>query len=208
MSVSVEAVRELRDRTNAGLMDCKSALTEAEGDQEKAIEILRKKGAVKAAKKAGRIAAEGAVGSYIHLGGKIGVLVEVNCETAQSAKTDAFQNLVAELAMQVAAANPLYVSSEDIPAELLAKEKAFHLEEVKASGKPEKIIDQIVTGKMRKWFEQICLLEQPYIREDKRKVASLIEEITGQISEKVVVRRFARYELGEGLDKPESCDAE
>lgn len=208
MSVSVEAVRELRDRTNAGLMDCKAALTEAEGDQEKAIEILRKKGAVKAAKKAGRIATEGAVGSYIHLGGKIGVLIEVNCETAQSAKTDAFQNLVGELAMQVAAANPLYVSSDEIPAEALAKEKQFHLEEVKASGKPENMIEKIVEGKLRKWFEQVCLLDQPYIREDKRKVSSLIEEITGQISEKVAVRRFMRFELGEGIEKPESCDAE
>ncbi len=196
MNISAKLVKELRERTGAGIMDCKSALQEANGDIEKAIEILKKKGIAKAAKKAGRSANEGLIGTYIHHGGKIGVLIEVNCETDFVAKTDDFKQLVQELAMQVAAVNPLYVKREDIPEEVLEKEKEIYREQALQSGKPEKIIDRIVQGKMEKYFQEVCLLEQTYIRDDKKTVKELIDEKIAKLGENIVVRRFVRFEVG------------
>ena len=196
MNISAKLVKELRERTGAGIMDCKSALQEANGDMEKAIEILKKKGIAKAAKKAGRSANEGLIGTYIHHGGKIGVLIEVNCETDFVAKTDDFKQLVQELAMQVAAVNLLYVKREDIPEEVLEKEKEIYREQALQSGKPEKIIDRIVQGKMEKYFQEVCLLEQTYIRDDKKTVKELIDEKIAKLGENIVVRRFVRFEVG------------
>ena len=197
MAISAKEVKELREKTGAGIMDCKAALKEAEGDMEKAIEILKKKGIAKAAKKASRVASDGLIGSYIHHGGKIGVLVEVNCETDFVAKTDDFKNLVNEIAMQIAASNPLYVKREDIPEEVLNKEKEVYRAQALESGKPEKIVDRIVEGKMEKYFKEVCLLEQPYIRDDEKTVKDLINETIAKVGENIVVRRFVRYVLGE-----------
>ena len=197
MAISAKEVKELREKTGAGIMDCKAALKEADGDMEKAIEILKKKGIAKAAKKASRVASDGLIGSYIHHGGKIGVLVEVNCETDFVAKTDDFKNLVNEIAMQIAASNPLYVKREDIPEEVLSKEKEVYRAQALESGKPEKIVDRIVEGKMEKYFKEVCLLEQPYIRDDEKTVKDLINETIAKVGENIVVRRFVRYVLGE-----------
>ena len=197
MAISAKEVKELREKTGAGIMDCKAALKEADGDMEKAIEILKKKGIAKAAKKASRVASDGLIGSYIHHGGKIGVLVEVNCETDFVAKTDDFKNLVNEIAMQIAASNPLYVKREDIPEEVLSKEKEVYRAQALESGKPEKIVDRIVEGKMEKYFKEVCLLEQPYIRDDEKTVKDLINETIAKVGENIVVRRFVRFVLGE-----------
>ncbi len=197
MAISAKEVKELREKTGAGIMDCKAALKEADGDMEKAIEILKKKGIAKAAKKASRVASDGLIGSYIHHGGKIGVLVEVNCETDFVAKTDDFKNLVNEIAMQIAASNPLYVKREDIPEEVLNKEKEVYRAQALESGKPEKIVDRIVEGKMEKYFKEVCLLEQPYIRDDEKTVKDLINETIAKVGENIVIRRFVRYVLGE-----------
>ena len=197
MAISAKEVKELREKTGAGIMDCKAALKEADGDMEKAIEILKKKGIAKAAKKASRVASDGLIGSYIHHGGKIGVLVEINCETDFVAKTDDFKNLVNEIAMQIAASNPLYVKREDIPEEVLNKEKEVYRAQALESGKPEKIVDRIVEGKMEKYFKEVCLLEQPYIRDDEKTVKDLINETIAKVGENIVVRRFVRYVLGE-----------
>ncbi len=197
MAISAKTVKELREKTGAGIMDCKAALQEANGDMEKAIEILKKKGVAKAAKKAGREASEGLIGSYIHHGGKIGVLIEVNCETDFVAKTDEFKNLVNELAMQVAAANPLFVKREDIPEEVINKEKEIYRAQALESGKPEKIVDRIVEGKMEKYFKEVCLLEQPYIRDDSKSVKDIINEAIAKLGENIVVKRFVRFVVGE-----------
>ena len=197
MAISAKTVKELREKTGAGIMDWKAALQEANGDMEKAIEILKKKGVAKAAKKAGREASEGLIGSYIHHGGKIGVLIEVNCETDFVAKTDEFKNLVNELAMQVAAANPLFVKREDIPEEVINKEKEIYRAQALESGKPEKIVDRIVEGKMEKYFKEVCLLEQPYIRDDSKSVKDIINEAIAKLGENIVVKRFVRFVVGE-----------
>ncbi|MCD6363899.1 MAG: translation elongation factor Ts [Synergistetes bacterium] len=197
MAVSIEQVKELRARTGAGIIDCKKALEEANGDIEKAIEILRKKGIAKAVKKMGRKAAEGVVASYIHSDKKLGVLVEVNCETDFVARTKEFQELAHEIAMQIAASSPLYVSSEDVPAEVVEKEKAIYKEQVIAEGKPEHIAERIVEGKIRKFFEEVCLLEQPYIRDQNVKIKDLIAEKISLLGENIVVRRFVRFRVGE-----------
>jgi elongation factor Ts len=197
MSISAKDVKELRDRTGAGMMECKGALTEASGDMEAAIDILRARGAAKAAKRADREAREGVVGSYIHMGGRIGVLVEVNCETDFVAKTDGFLQAVKDIAMHIAAANPVAIRREDFPAELVERERGVYREQMKESGKPEHIWDKIVEGKLEKFFQEQALLEQPFVKNPDVTVKQLITEVSGKTGEKIEVRRFTRYALGE-----------
>ncbi len=201
--VSANDVKTLRERTGAGMMDCKKALVEVNGDIEKAIEFLREKGLAAAATKSGRIAAEGIVDSYIHLGGKIGVLVEVNCETDFVAKTDEFKALVRDIAMQIAASKPAYISSDEVPADEIEKEKTILRAQALNEGKPEKIVDKMVEGRISKYYSQVCLLEQEFVKDTDKKVKDLIIEKTAKIGEKISVRRFTRYEMGEGLQKRE-----
>lgn len=201
MAITAKMVKELREKTGAGMMDCKKALVEADGNIDKAIEILREKGMASAAKKAGRIAAEGIVSSYIHTGGRIGVLVEVNCETDFVAKTDDFQNLVKDIAMQIAAMNPKYIRREDVPEEELEKERAILREQALAEGKPERVIDRIVEGRISKYFQEVCLLEQTFIKDNEKTVDQLVRSAIARIGENISVRRFVRYEMGEGLEK-------
>ena len=201
MAITAQMVKELRERTGAGMMDCKKALTETGGDIEKAIEYLREKGLAAAAKKAGRIAAEGLVDSYIHPGGRVGVLVEVNCESDFVAKTEDFQNLVKDIAMQIAAAKPEYVRREEIPADVLEKEKAIYRAQALEEGKPEKIVDRIVEGRLEKYYKEVCLLEQPFIKDPDKDVQTIVNEAIAKIGENISVRRFARFERGEGLEK-------
>jgi elongation factor Ts len=196
--ISAELVKELRERTGAGFMDCKRALTEAEGDLEKAIQILREKGLAAAAKKAGRDAREGLVSSYIHTGGRVGVLIEVNCETDFVARTDEFQKLVRDLAVQVAGLAPLYVEADRVPPDVLAAKQAELLADEATQKKPENIRQQIVDGQLKKWFSQVCLYEQPF-RDEERTVRELITEQIAKIGENIRVRRFTRYALGEEL---------
>jgi elongation factor Ts len=200
MSISAEVVRQLREETGAGMMDCKSALVEASGEMEKAREILRKKGLAAAAKKASRAATDGAVGAYIHQGAKVGVLVEVNCETDFVAKTADFQALVKDVAMHVAAASPaaaLYVTKEDVPADVIEKEKEIYRAQALASGKPPTVVDKIAEGKLKEYYSTFCLLEQPFIKDPKLTVGQLVQEKIALIKENIVVRRFTRYRLGE-----------
>jgi elongation factor Ts len=195
--ISAKDVKELRDRTGAGMMECKGALNEAGGDMERAIDILRAKGAAKAAKRAERETKEGAVGSYIHMGGKIGVLVEVGCETDFVARNDEFQKLVRDIAMHIAAARPVAVRREDFPADLVERERAVYLEQTKESGKPEKIWDKIVDGKLEKFYAEQALLEQPFVKNPDVTVGQLVTDASARTGEKIEVRRFARFELGE-----------
>ena len=197
MAITAKEVKELRDRTGAGMMECKGALEEANGDMEAAIDILRAKGAAKAAKRAGREATDGAIGSYIHMGGKIGVLVEVNCETDFVAKTDQFQALVRDIAMHIAAAAPVAVRREDIAPELVERERNVYREQMKESGKPEHIWDKIIDGKMDKFFAESTLLGQPFVKNPDQTIEQLITEISSKTGEKIEVRRFARYALGD-----------
>lgn len=199
--ISASMVKELRERTGAGMMDCKKALTETGGNLEKAIDYLREKGLAAAAKKAGRITSEGLVESYIHGGGRIGVLVEVNCETDFVAKTDQFKNLVKDIAMQVAAAKPEYVRREDVPAEVVAKEKEILTAQAANEGKPANIIQRMVEGRIEKYYKEVCLLDQPFIKDQDITVNQYITENISKIGENISVRRFVRYELGEGLEK-------
>lgn len=196
-------VKELRDRTGAGMMDCKKALQESNGDLEQAIEYLRKKGLATAAKRAGKTANQGLVHAYIHGGGRIGVLIEVNCETDFVAKTEAFKELVHNLAMQVAASRPEYIAREDVPEEVLNKEKEILREQALNEGKPEKVVEKIIAGRLEKFYQENCLLEQPFIKDMDQTVQDLINETVAKLGEKVVVRRFARYEVGEGINKGE-----
>ncbi|HSU13712.1 translation elongation factor Ts [Longimicrobium sp.] len=195
--ISAKDVKELRDRTGAGMMECKGALNEAGGDMERAIDILRAKGAAKAAKRAERETKEGAVGSYIHMGGKIGVLVEVGCETDFVARNDEFQKLVRDVAMHIAAAAPVAVRREDFPADLVERERAVYLEQTKESGKPEQIWDKIVNGKLEKFYAEQALLEQPYVKNPDITVGQLVTDASARTGEKIEVRRFARFALGE-----------
>jgi elongation factor Ts len=197
MEISSKQVKELRDRTGAGMMDCKKALTEASGDIEAAIDLLRSRGASKAAKRAGRETKEGAIGSYVHMGGKIGVLVEVGCETDFVARNDAFQELVRNLAMHIAAANPLAVSTDGIPAELVERERGVFREQVRTEGKPENLWERIVEGKLKKFYQENTLLEQPWVRDPDMSIGQLVQEVSGKTGENIVVRRFTRYALGE-----------
>lgn len=201
-------IKELRERTGAGMMDCKKALTEQDGDMEKAIEYLREKGLAAAAKKAGRIAAEGTVEAYIHGGGRIGVLVEVNCETDFVAKTQGFRDLVKDIAMQIAASRPEYVSKEEVPAEILDKERQILRKQALNEGKPEKVVEKMVEGRLEKYYKEACLLEQPFIKDNDITVSQLIINKISQIGENIKVRRFARFELGEGIEKKKDNFAE
>jgi elongation factor Ts len=197
MDISAEMVRKLREETGAGMMDCKSALVEANGDMDKARDILRKKGLAAAAKRSSRTASQGLVSAYIHPGSQVGVLVEVNCETDFVAKTPEFQSLVKDIAMHVAASAPLYVSKDDVPAQVLDKEKEIYRAQAAAQGKPPAVLDKIAEGKLKDYFATTCLLEQPFIRDGKLTVGQLVQEKVAVIKENIVVRRFARFRVGE-----------
>ena len=191
-------VKELRDKTGAGVMDCKKALAETGGDLEKAVVWLREKGIAQAAKRSGRVASEGTVGTYVHAGGKLGVLVEVNCESDFVAKTPEFQTLVKEIAMQIAAANPRCLRREDLPPEVINQERQIYASQ--SAGKPEPIVNKIVEGKLEKFYREACLVEQSYVRDPNRTISDLVGEYVGKLGEKIEIRRFMRYQLGEGLD--------
>ena len=199
MEISMELIKDLRQRTGAGVVDCKVALHEAQGDMDKAIEHLRRKGLATAAKKAGRIATDGLVSSYIHAGGKIGVLVEVNCETDFVAKTEDFQSFVKNMAMQIAAANPQYVRREEVSQTVLDKEKEIYRAQALESKKPEKVIDKIVEGKLERFYSEVCLLEQTYVKDGELTIKDVLDALIAKIGENIQIRRFARFQLGEGL---------
>lgn len=199
MEISALSVKELREKTGAGIMDCKRALLESGGDLEKAVDYLRQKGLALAARKEGRVAAEGLVGAYIHGGGKIGVLVELNCETDFVARTHDFQNLLKDVALQVAAATPRYVRREDVPLEETEREREIYRLQAQDMGKPQNIVDKIVDGKMEHFYSEICLLEQEFIKDPDRQVEDLIREVVTKVGENIQVRRFARYHVGEGI---------
>ncbi len=204
MEVTATLVKELRERTGAGMMDCKKVLVETCGDIEKAVDELRTKGLAKAAKKAGRVASEGVVVSYIHGKGRIGVLVEVNCETDFVGNTDEFRQLAYDIAMQVAAANPGYLSREDVPADELEHEREVLKAQAREEGKPEKVIEKMVEGRIEKFYKENCLLEQAFIKDPDKTIQALIHENVAKIGENITVRRFTRYELGEGIEKEQS----
>lgn len=204
MDIDVPSLRDLRQKTGAGIMDCKRALTETQGNIEKAIEFLRQKGLARAAKRAGRTADEGLIGSYIHPGGRIGVLVEVNCETDFVARTQEFKDFVKDISMQIAAADPQYLTREDIPEEVIQKEKHILRMQALEMGKPEKVVDRIVEGRMERFFSEVCLLEQAYVKDPDQTVGDLLTSLTGRIGERVSIRRFARYQLGEEAEESPS----
>ncbi|MEK6336235.1 MAG: translation elongation factor Ts [Acidobacteriota bacterium] len=203
--ITAAAIKALREKTGAGMMDCKKAITEAAGNEERAIEILRERGLASAKKKEGRVAAEGVVGSYIHMGGKVGVLVEVNCETDFAARSDEFQQLVKDTAMHIAAAEPRYISRDEVAAEVLDKEReiarAQAKNDPKNANKPDQVIDKIVEGRLNKFFEEVVLLDQPFIKDPAKTVAELVTDKVAKIGETITIRRFARYKMGEGLSK-------
>ena len=198
---TAQDIAKLRAMTGAGMMDCKKALTESNGDMDGAVKFLREKGMAAAAKKADRIAAEGVVGSYIHMGGKIGVLVEVNCETDFVAKSEQFQQLVKDIAMQIAEAKPLYVNSSEVPAEVLESEKEILRTQALNEGKPAQIVEKMVEGRIKKYYQDFCLMDQQFVKNPDLTIATLINEATLKIGEKISIRRFTRYEMGEGLEK-------
>lgn len=200
-NITASMVKELRDLTGSGMMDCKKALQACDGDVEKAIDWLREKGISKSEQKQTRIAAEGIVDAYIHANGRVGVLIEVNIETDFAAKNEVFTSFVRDLAMQVAAMNPKYVSVEDVPEDVLEKERSIIRAEALNEGKPEKIVDRIVDGRIKKFYQENCLLEQSFIKDEDKTIGTLVKEKTFEIGEKISVRRFVRYEMGEGLEK-------
>ena len=204
MTINAKIVKELRDKTGAGMMDCKNALKETQGDLEKAVDHLRKTGIAKAEKKGERTAKEGLVFSYIHHGGRLGVLVELNCETDFVAKTDGFSDLAHSLAMQIAATNPLSIKRDDVDKSLLEREKAIFSEQAKESGKPENILDKIVEGRVEKFFAESCLLEQQFIKDPERKVIDLLTEAVATLGENIIINRFTRYAIGESSDNGQS----
>ena len=195
MEIDTKTIAQLRKETGVGIIECKKALEETNGDLEKAKEILRKKGAQKSAKRAARTASEGVVASYIHSNKKIGVMVELNSETDFVARNPEFEALAKDLAMHIAASAPLYVSREDVPDEVLAKEKEIYREQLKAENKPEAVMDKIIEGKLNKYYEEVCLLEQTYIRDDEKKIGDLLDEIVSKMGEKIVINRFIRYQI-------------
>jgi len=199
--ISAAQVKELRERTGAGMMDCKKALNEVDGNVEQAIDLLREKGLAAAAKKEGRIAAEGIVEAYIHGGGRIGVLLEVNCETDFVAKTDEFRQFARDIALQIAAANPLYLVKEDVPVEVLEHEKNILKAQALNEGKPEKIVEKMVVGRIEKYYKEVCLMEQSFVKDPDKTINDIVLEKTAKIGERIVVRRFTRYEMGEGIEK-------
>jgi len=203
--ITATAVKQLREKTGAGMMECKNALVEAEGNEEKAVDILRERGLASAKKREGRIAAEGIVGSYIHMGGKVGVLVELNCETDFVARGEEFQQLVKDIAMHIAAAEPRYVTREEIPAGVLDKEReiarAQAKNDPKMANKPEQVIEKIVEGRLNKFYEETVLVDQPFVKAPEKTIAELVTEKTAKTGERIAVRRFTRYKMGEGLDR-------
>jgi len=201
MEVNATLVKELREKTGAGMMDCKKALAETAGNLEKAVDYLRQKGLAAAAKKADRIATDGAVGAYVHPGGKIGVLVEINCETDFVARTNEFQSLLKDIAMQVAAASPRFLRREEVSGEELEKERSIYRQQALESGKPEKVVDKIIEGKMERFYSEACLLEQAFIKDPDQKVLDIVNDAALRLREKIQVRRFARFHLGEGVEK-------
>jgi elongation factor Ts len=201
MAVNASLVKELREKTGAGMLDCKKALEEANNDLTKAGELLREKGLAAASNKAGRIATEGAVESYIHAGGKVGVLVEINCETDFVGKTEQFKSFARDIAMHIAAASPIYVRREEVPQEALDKEKEILRNQALNEGKPEKIVDKMVEGRIGKYYEEFCLLEQPFVKDPDKTIGTLLNEKISQIGENISIRRFVRFGLGEGLEK-------
>ncbi len=199
---TAEDVKKLREMTGVGMMDCKKALTEADGNIDKAVEILREKGMAAAAKRAGRIASQGIIESYVHMGGQIGVLVEVNCETDFVARSDDFKEFVHNIAMQIAAAKPYYVNKEEVPASEIEKEKEIlKAQAMNESAKPQNIIDKMVEGRINKYYKEVCLLEQSYVKDPDKSITQLLNETISKIGEKITIRRFTRYEVGEGLEK-------
>ena len=205
MEIDARVIRDLREKTGAGVMDCKKALAESKGDLEKAILWLREKGIASAAKRSSRVASDGTIGSYIHAGGKLGVMVEVNCETDFAAKGPDFQQLVKEIAMQIAATNPRCIRREDLSPEIIEQERQIYAQQV--VGKPENMIGKIVDGKLEKFYKEVCLLEQSWVRDPNRTITDLIGEYTAKIGEKLDVRRFARFQLGEGVDQKSTPEA-
>ena len=198
MEVSAAAVKSLREKTGAGMMDCKKALAESGGDLDKAVDYLRQKGLAAASKKASRTASDGAIGAYVHPGGKIGVLVELNCETDFVARTPEFQNLLKDIAMQIAAANPRYIRPEEVPTGDLEKEREIYRRQALESGKPEKVVDKIVEGKIDRFYSEVCLLEQSFIKNPDQKVSEILTDAVARLGENIQVKRFSRYQLGEG----------
>ncbi len=196
IAISAKQVAELRARTGAGLMDCKRVLQETAGDIDKAVDVLRTKGIARAEKRAGRGTSEGVIGNYLHFNGNVGVLVELNCETDFVARTDDFQSLARDVALHIASADPMAVTSDDVPTEVVDKERSIFEAQVAESGKPEKIRDRIVEGKLRKFFQERVLMEQPFVKDDKQSVGDLVKAVSGRVGENIVVRRFARLELG------------
>jgi len=201
VEVSASMVKDLREKTGAGMMDCKKALAESGGNFEKAVDYLRQKGLATAARRAGRVASEGQIGSYVHAGGKIGVMVEVNCETDFVAKTDDFQAFAKDIAMHIAASSPLYIQRENVPPEVLEREREIYRAQAREAGKPEKIMEKIVEGKLEKFYSEVCLLEQPFIKDPDRTVQDLLNGLIGKLGEKVEIRRFFRFQVGEGMAK-------
>ena len=199
MEITAGMVKQLRDKTGAPMMDCKKALSESNGNFEEAISYLRKKSLATASKKVDRVTTEGIIGSYIHPGSKLGVMLELNCETDFVARSDDFKELTKSLAMHIAALNPLFITKEDVSTELIEKEKEIYLTQAKNSGKPEKVWDKIVEGRLEKFFAEICLMDQTYIKDDKRTVQDVLNEVIAKIGENILVRRFVRYQLGEEL---------
>ncbi|MBU0686923.1 MAG: translation elongation factor Ts [Candidatus Margulisbacteria bacterium] len=197
MAITVEEIKGLREKTGCGMMDCKAALKDAQGDAEKAIELLRKKGLAAVAKRAGRTAAQGVIESYVHLGGKIGVLVEVNCETDFVAKNIEFQAFAKDISLQVAATNPQYLMREDVPADIISHEKEILKGQAQNEGKPENVLEKIIEGRLEKFYEETCLLDQPFIKDPKKNIKDLLADIAVKIGENIVIRRFIRFQLGE-----------
>jgi len=205
MEISATQVKQLRDKTGAGMMECKAALTEANGNMEEAMTLLRKRGLAQAAKRAGRTTAQGAIGSYIHMGGKIGVLVEVNCESDFVARTDDFNNLVKELAMHIAAADPRWVRREDVPADAIEKEKSIYRAQMQNSGKPDNVLDKIIEGKLGSFYSQFVLLDQPSVRDGAVTISQLVAQASAKTGENIQINRFIRFRVGEGTDGQEGA---
>jgi elongation factor Ts len=200
MEISAERVKTLREKTGVGLMDCKEALKVSNGDMDKAVDYLREKGLAKAQKRVGRTASEGTISVYIHMGGKIATMVEVNCETDFVAKTDQFQAFAKDVAMQVTAANPTYVKRDDVPEDVREKEKEIYRKQAKESGKPDKILDKIAEGKLEKFYQEVCLMEQPFIKNPDVTIKGLLDDLIAKMGENILVRRFVRYQLGETIE--------
>ena len=201
MSISAKDVKNLREKSGAGMMDCKKALTATDGDFEAAVKWLREKGMASAAKRADKVASEGAVASYIHMGGKMGVLVEINCETDFVSKGEQFQNMTKDICLQICSAAPRWIRREDVPADIIEEEKKLYVAQMKDSGKPENILEKIAEGKIGKFFEENCLLEQGFVKEPKLKIEDMLKTLSGNVGEKIEIRRFERYVLGEGIEK-------